>query len=451
MTTSTSEIYAPAVSAGPVTKAQRDFRRAMAIWIVILTTFVTVRLRDAEDLLKPGGIDTQAKYQILVWGFLGLIALRCILCRRADLKQLIQSPLMWFAIFVSTAVMSTAYSISPPLTLFRSGQLVIAVLLVVSLREQIDRIYVFITVYIAANWMFFLMANTGLTFGLDWIRGPGNEYMFYNRDTFLSWRFATPLGHPSQISVVGAAGVVGLLARTRDWQWNRNFPWIAFLAVTVLLTISRTAIAGMLAGSFLIFALRGKLLPFILAIGIVAPVTVMIPSVGESLLYYVMRGQSAEEFKSLTGRSEIYELGIKRAAESLPLGEGFVAGRAKAIVSKEVGGSIVHSHNLFIESGVGMGAFGIIACAMVLISLFVALFRVIKIPPDDRGFSPGWEPFAICIPLIAFCVLDRGFASPADPFLCIFVTVLSMLTQMNSAEANRLVVRSDLPLPESAG
>ena len=306
----------------------------------------------------------------------------------------------------------------------------IVVLLVVSLRENLRRLYFFIGMYLGANWLLFLMANSGMDFGMEWVCGVGYEYLITGRQSLHSWRFASPVGHPSQISVVGAAGAAGLLARTHRLNWKRNVPWIVFFAVTVLLTISRTAIAGMLLGMFVVLVVRRRTIPMVLMGGLVIPLAVMIPSIGGALLDYGMRGQSTDEFKSMTGRTDIYQQGMNRAIDSLPLGEGFVAGRAHAIVSKEVGESIVHSHNLFIESAVGMGMMGVISAFMVLFTLVISLVKVVQLPPNASGISPGWEPVAMSIPLLGFCILDRGFASPAAPFLCLFVAVLTLTTKL---------------------
>ncbi|MEM9588083.1 MAG: O-antigen ligase family protein, partial [Planctomycetota bacterium] len=385
---------------------------------------------DAEELMKSGGIDLQAKLQVAAWIGFGLLALRCVMRRRADLNLLLHAPLAWFVFYAATTVLSSVYSISPPLTLFRSGQGVIAILLVVSLRDGLNRLHVFIAMYLVGNWIFFLMANTGLDFGQAWIRGPDNDYMIFGSHSGRTWRLATPLGHPSQISIVGAAGAAGLLAKTTRRNLRRHLPLILFCAVTVLLTISRTAIAGMVVGCLIVLAARRRLVPVMLIGGMLIPLMVLIPSISESLVKYGMRGQSSEEFQSLTGRSTIYQQGLQRAGDALPLGEGFCAGRVRMIVAKEAGSSIVHSHNLFIESAVGMGVLGIVGAALVLITLAVSLCRVIRIPPNETGISPGWEPVAMAVPLLAFCTLDRGFASPAAPFLILFIALLALTARL---------------------
>jgi O-antigen ligase len=408
----------------------RSFRVIVLFWGMIILSFLSVRQRDAEDLWKPGGIDLQAQLQAAAWVGFALVALLLVAKRSAEVKLLLYAPLTWFAIYAGLAVFSTLYSVSPLLTLFRSGQVVIVILFVISLRENLRRCYFLIAVYLAANWVLILMANTGLTLGMDWVRGPDNSFMLYDRQTPYPWRFGSPLGHPSQISVVGAAAAAGLMARFRGVEFRRHLPLFLFFVVTVLLTVSRTAVAGMFVGALVVLAVRGRIIPFLLLSGIVLPLTILLPSVGGAMVDYGMRGQSTEEFKSLTGRSEIYQQGIERARDAIPLGEGFVAGRAKSIVQKDLGGSIVHSHNLFIESTIGMGVMGLISSVMVLLTLGMSLCRAVKIPPDSSGISPGWEPLVMAIPMVAFCILDRGFAGSASPALFLFVVILTYTTKL---------------------
>jgi O-antigen ligase len=391
---------------------------------------LTVRHRAAEELMKPGGIDLQAKLQVLAWILLGVVALRLVLVRRAELRLLLHPPLCWFNLFAASAVLSTMYSVSPPLTLFRSGQIVIVILLAISLQDEFRRIYFLIAMYLVANWVLVLMATTGIDLGLDWVRGPRNEFVLFGSESGVHWRFGSPLGHPSQISVVGAAGAAGLLARSRGPRLGGNLPLLCFFVVTVLLTISRTAIAGMFAGIVVVLVVRRLAVPLILLVGIAAPLTMMLPALRETVVAYGMRGQSTDEFKNLTGRAEIYQQGVDRAVAGLPFGEGFVAGRAKMIVSKDIGESIVHSHNLFIESTVGMGLIGMLAAATVMLVWLLSLLRAIKLPADESGISPGWEMVAMSIPLLGFCILDRGFAGPAAPFQCLFIVVLTRTTKL---------------------
>ncbi|MEM9411755.1 MAG: O-antigen ligase family protein [Planctomycetota bacterium] len=427
----------PRLNRFTVEQSERStFRWGIGIWLLILASFLSVRKRDASELMSNSGIDLQIKLQILAWVILGAIALVMLGTKKSKVKLSLQTPLFWYAIYIFLTVASTAYSNAPALTLFRSGQLVIMLLLILSMQEILaEKFHVFVLVFLAINWLLVIMANTGFDLGQEWVRGPGNIFCLRNRESLEPWRFSSPIAHASQVSIVGAASAVGLSTRITKENVSKLAPVVLFIALTVILTISRTAIASMFGGFFVVAFLRKQWIAMILVMGILIPIAIMFTPVGEKVIKFGMRGQSVEEFNSLTGRSEIYDLGLQRAKEALPLGEGFVAGRAQAIVAKSKGDSIVHSHNLFIESAVGMGILGVISAAMVLISLALALLKVIRLAPNPTGISPGWEPAVMSLPLFGFCILDRGFAAPVAPFVFLFAAVLTMTAQLLATPA----------------
>ena len=426
---------------GPASSSERFSvaNAAMLVWLFILASFLSVRERAASELLGGQGFDLQIKLQIAAWIALGFLALYLFFKQHVDLRFIGRAPLCWYCAYAIAAIVSSAYSVSPALTLFRAGQLMIVIFLVVSLRKRLDRIYVLILAFMVINWIFVLMANLRLDFGQAWIRGPENSFLLFDRGTSEPWRFSSPIAHASQVSIVGAAGAVGLAMRTNKKSLKDNLPIILFFALTVVLTVSRTAIAAMFLGFFIVLVVRRRAVPALLLAGFLLPLMMVFTPVGEKVVNFGMRGQSAEEFKSLTGRSDIYRFGVSRALDSMPLGEGFVAGRAKAIVAKDKGRSIVHSHNLFIESAVGMGVLGIALALMVLASLARALILATRHSRGPRGVSPGWEPVVMSIPILSFCILDRGFASPVSPFVCLFVAVLVLTTQLLVEQESALI------------
>ena len=426
--TSTAQFEAPRLGARQL---------SIWIWLLMLASFLTVRQRDASALLEAGGFDLQVRMKIAAWFVFGLLALLFWAKGIVDTRLLWRAPLCWYAGFVVLAIASASYSTSPPLTLYRGVQLGVLIFLILAMREQVHQIHLYIFIFLVANWVLVLMANTGLDLGQTWLRGYRDEFMIFGRETQGPWRFGSPIAHPSQLSIVAAAGAVGLAMRTRRENLIDNLPIILLAAVTVLLTVSRTAIAAMLLGFIVVAIVRRSFVPLFLIAGISIPLALMFTPAGEQLVNYAMRGQSTEEFGNLTGRTEIYRLAAERASDSLPLGEGFQAGRAKAIVDKDVGHSIVHSHNLFFESTIGMGVLGFVLASLVLISLGRSFLQILKLEPDGTGLSPGWELVVMSIPILGFCILDRGFAAPVCPFVALVIAVLVIATRLLMQEESR--------------
>ena len=203
-------------------------RVAMLVWLFILASFVSVREREAAQLMSSDAFDTQVKLQILAWFLLGLLSVYLWVRGRTETKLLVAAPLCWYGIYILYAVFSASFSLSPPLTVFRSGQLLVTILLIVALRDRLDRVYMFIFVFLVINWIMVLMANSGFNLGQTWLNGPDNMFLLFNRHTPEPWRFASPIAHASQVSIVGAAGAVGLAMRTSKKSLSDNLPCIIF-------------------------------------------------------------------------------------------------------------------------------------------------------------------------------------------------------------------------------
>ncbi len=383
------------------------------------------RERSVEELWTSQGFDAQVKFQIASWLAFGLIAVWLVATRRADLRLLWQGPLFWYCCFVLVALLSTLYSVSPALTLFRSLQLAIAVILVISLREQLSNFYYLIVVYIAVNWILFLIGWFGLDTGAEWIRGPNDRYVSYGGTDYGAWRLWTAFGHPSQISIVAGIAAVGLAGRARGRQWLSHGPMISWLVLTIVLTVSRTAMSATLVGLLIVAAGRRALLPWIAAGSALLFILLASPNFQDTLTRYLMRGQTTQEFASLTGRVQIYRATLDRIEGSWVLGDGFRATRKQLLGGLD----IVHSHNLVLEALAGLGLPGAVLSCIVLITLVTATWTVAQNRrrsnlPDDP--TPSELP-ALVILIVAFCVMDAGFMVEVNSFVLVFLATLTMV------------------------
>jgi len=108
---------------------------------------------------------------------------------------------------------------------------------VISLRGQLRRVYLFIAVYLAINWILVFLAMTGLDGNLEWIRGTVDGYELLGGDGLTRWRFASAYGHPSWISVVAASGACGLAVRPWPAHPRLSKFFVAWCIATTLLTV----------------------------------------------------------------------------------------------------------------------------------------------------------------------------------------------------------------------
>lgn len=391
----------------------------VATWVI--TTFATFRVRDVNDLLGGEAVDGQVAFQVASWGVLGLLAAALMLSGRTDYALLRRGPVAWYLGFSLLALLSSLFSVSPAFTLYYAYQNVVVVLLVCSMGRRLDAVYALIVYYVAINWALLVLGELGLTFGFDWITTAETSYLRYGGSPGEMWRFSTAFGHPSLLSIVAAIGAVGIAAGRAPLRFRRLV--VLGLAVTVLLTLSRTAIAGMAAG-FVVVAYRRQMIGLATAAVLLGlAVVACMPGLGDDLTALLMRGQSGEEFTSLTGRSEIYSVAMQRAGESW-LGDGFRSLRGRPLLGEQWGQGVTHAHNLVLQAQIDLGFAGALAVMATVGSLCAYALRLAW-PRRGQGriARPDHETLAILFPVLAFCTLDSGFAVNVNVFVIVFVMV----------------------------
>ena len=395
------------------------------VWGLIMTTCASFRQRTISDLFESGGFDAQVKFQAISWAALGCLAVYLLAAGRADLRLPRRGPMFWYACFAATAVLSTAYSPQPAYTAYRGLQHAVAIVLVISLRENLRHVYLFIATYIGVNWVLVVLGFLGLDFGLPWITSPAENIMITAGIEGV-WRFESAFGHPSVISMVAAAGAAGLAYRSRGRQWLVAGPVVAWLSLTTVLTVSRTAIVGLVAGLAIAAAGRRVLLPCVCLAGFALPLLLMSSEVRQTSGYYLSRGQSDDNMRSLTGRIPAYREATRRIAEHWPLGGGFQAGRVNALDATGENVAVAHAHNLLLESLFSLGLMGAVFALLVLATLAATIWKIIRRNGTNSG-APcvGWELAAMLVPLLAFCVMDSGFVVRLNPIALLFLVIIA--------------------------
>jgi hypothetical protein len=397
---------------------------SVLVWILIATTFASFRERHGSELFDAGGIDEQVVFQMVSWLGLGALATWLIATGRADLRLLRRGPLFWYCSFLAVALLSAVYSPAPQLTVYRALQQGVAVVLVISLREQLRAVYLFITVYLAINWVLVILMLTGLHGNLEWIRGTAEGLKLLAGDSDTRWRFASAYGAPSYTSVVAASGACGMAVRAWSTHPRLRAGFIAWCIVTTLLTVSRAAIAGMVAGLAFAAAGRRTLLVWACALAVAVPLVFILPGVADFAERYLTRGQTVSELESLTGRTELYEEAHRRIERSWPFGMGFQSGRVDPLGEDNV--AMAHAHNMFLEAATEMGLAGVLSVGLVVLSsAWAAGWLVLRGRGPSRAL--GLECAGMLMPVAAFCVLDSGFATAVNQVVMLTLVILARL------------------------
>lgn len=157
------------------------------------------------------------------------------------------------------------------------------------------------------------------------------------------------------------AAVPGLVCIVRAFH-SRKIAYIAFyLGVTAVAFYivyrmqSRGAVFGAVAALLFILLVSSRMRRYALPFAVLAVVGLVLietPDVASNRVSdYIMRGQSPEEFRSMTGRTEIYEQGLEAFTKSPIFGRGQWADRLTF-------GQ--HAHNSFLQALLNGGLAGAI-------------------------------------------------------------------------------------------
>ena len=403
-------------------------------WIFILSTFASFRIRSATELWQQGGFDSQVKFQAGSWVMIGFVALILLIRRKVDTKLFSPGgPLFWYTLYVLFAVFSAIYSSQPTLTLFRSFQILAAIIILSSIRLTLTDFYIYAIIYILINWILTLAGFLTQGPPTSWLPAPGNNFLFYDAAPNSHYRFATAFGHPFVIGTVAAMGSVGIIAKLQDRSTNRIwYLWFILLTLSCVLTVTRTAIAGMIAGQLVIFIVRKRPLA-IVAMAFFVTLTSLSESNRSTITEFLSRGQTKIEMKALTGRNLIYEEVLQRSMASPIFGEGFASARKIMLLAERANIDFTHAHNLFFEAFMSLGIIGVTLISLVLVVLVVRMiifeFWSNRDPYVLLGTAP-LEYLGLMIPLTAACITGVGFAGSLNVVPIFFIAIMCISEKM---------------------
>ena len=414
------------------------------LWAWMLTTFANFRVRSVVDLTAGDMFDGQVLFQVASWLCFGVIAAWAVLRGRANGSLVRRGPLAWYSGFIGLALISAAYSPLPELTAFTALQHAIALVLVISLGKRLHDLWPFVLMYMLVNWLLVILGALHMDFGLAWITPPELSQIWTDHE---EWRFGTAFGHPSQLGIVAATAAFMLTSGPKK-AVGRGFAAMLTL-LTLLATISRTAIAGF-AAALLFFAAKQRLVLVLCLSGSLCTLAILVEPSRDVILSYVARGQNADDIASLTGRVPVFEDAISRARVHWMFGQGFLSSRVLLLNDLGEGNGTVHPHNMFLAAITGMGIGGAVLALGSLISLFVAAARLLRLShhyPSVRADAVSCA--SALLPLAAFCILDAGFVAKLNPFVLLYLTAAARTQDMlNSIESNlpeRVAIGPRLP------
>ena len=406
--------------------------RAMTLAFLLIPIAGTkFRNRDAMDAVNSV-VDGQVVLELAVYALIGIMTLTIIYATRFRWPRLTLTARVLLAFTALTAI-SSLWSYAPMLTLVRSIQFATLVLLTVVTVTAFGASRV--TRALTSAVIVYVLVCAALAAAFPVFQGTTTDHQGFRRFSWFSLHPITVAVYAGIALVLLAAGV--MYAREGLRRRRLGIPEVLYaipLGVILLATNSRGPLFAVVATIALILAI--KVLRPVAATAVVAAALLGVLAFNASgmtldsllvnldngqspLREIVLRGQSPEEFESLTGRTELWTELVPLYWERPMLGFGYQASRQLVLETRPWAG---HAHNGLIETMLDLG---IVGTLLLWIPVLTILF-LRRGPADDR--QREWLRVTF-VGAIVFSLLnsatDVGFAGPTGletelVLLCVF-------------------------------
>jgi exopolysaccharide production protein ExoQ len=173
---------------------------------------------------------------------------------------------------------------------------------------------------------------------------------------------------------------------------------------------------------------RRRLAAIAAAAIIAASLTFLLAAGSEQVEAWVLRGQTWEQFTTLSQRTELFEIGGDLFAQEPIFGHGYLLAGPLLRTHYTWAG---HAHNVLLEIAISMGSVGVLAFSFLLIVIIARLWQGTARAPTRRSGLPA-EGFAILLLLIGQGVISDGFGGPVG-----FETAALMLAALIASQFTR--------------
>ncbi len=407
-------------------------------FLLLLLAQIKFRSRDPAAALS-GNIDSQIAFELLMYGLVLVIAL-------VNLVRILDRPLapsrneLILGSYVFLAAISWFWSYAPSITLVRAFELAILYTFTFTAVRQLTPNGLLAA--LGASLTFMVLTCAGLAAVFPWASGTRiahqlSDFSWESQARF-TWFAVQPINAAAETGVALIFLVaVGLYLPD---GWRRRFLrvplWLYVVPLAIVLLVTRargpllaTAVAILTLSLRKYVQMRVVLWASLLLVLLFVMIAVNtgtnllsaendVAGSANPIVQFMLRGQSAGEFFSMTGRSGLWST-ILSLFESRPiLGYGYVASRGVLLNVLPWAGE---AHNALAETLLDLGIVGVI---LVWIPLISSLFSSLSgETPELHGWAESFL-FATLVFLIFDGFSEAGFVGVVSTMPIVFFTVL---------------------------
>lgn len=323
-----------------------------------------------------------------------IVTVYCVTCQHRDrIKQMFRPglwPLLWY---IGIGVLCGLTNVQPALCAWKGAELIITLMWIVTACRDADstrrEFIAWIRLIEVLLWVTVVLAVINPSLG------------FRNSSSVIPWiQGYIPILNPNAIGFMSVMAIARLLFFPAQYKPVR----ILLVAFTLLCAQSRTSY-GVTCLILLIYIIEGFRTQQLLRVAVASffGIAALLFCMGwmDTILSIFMRGQTIEEFSTLSGRTDYWNFALERASW---FGGGLATGsRSLIFVGEETFyKGTVNMHNSFIEALMGAGYIGAIP--------FYALFAFNILRQGVRTFTkPSLSEATFLVLSIVF--IARGMTS----------------------------------------
>ena len=354
-------------------------------WLVLFLSGLSFRARTAAEI-SDSPVDAFALYRITCVGVVALILFVRLTLRRTNwLPSLFSGVIGVFALYPLFSLVSMAWSVNPPWTIYKSVEFLIDVSMVAAITATIQSTAEYRKLI---NWSWTLLGLLIVTSWLGAVIDPAGALSadpnIHLAALHVRLLGLVPVVSSNDLSEISA--ILGLIALCRifldqESEHRRTRLWCMFgvAFVTLIVTQTRGAFFAFMVGIVVLLILSRRYL--LVTVGGLTSVMIVIPllfltSLGTRVQEFFLRGETVEGASGMSGRVETWQASIDKIAQRPWSGYGGFAGGKFVILSRNSVGSDTLSS--YFDSLLNLGVLGLVILLLVLIWVGVLLYRSIR-------------------------------------------------------------------------
>jgi O-antigen ligase len=349
------------------------------LWLLLFVSALVFRGRELQDI-KETPVDAWAAFRITLVAITGLVLFVRLVLRKTNwLPSLFQGLVGALAIYSLVCGLSTIWSVYPAWTLYKSVEYLIDVSVIAAILVAARSLSGWKSLF---DWTWLMYGVILLNVWLGAILWPG--LAFIEGSDLLPFRLAGVLPSIDQNSVGEYAAALAIVAIARLLFLSRERGGRAFYGgllvfglVTLVMSQTRSAVVGFLAGAALIFFFarrRGMLTAFI----VTAVLLLCFTTAGKVVGIYWQRNERTQEMETYSGRLPHWQAALALAGKRPLTGYGAYAGGRFAVLTSNDEAGMSSVLNSYVEVLVGTGIIGLIPLLAALIGTWWVLIRALR-------------------------------------------------------------------------